>query len=320
MALTAGDLLVATGEARHAVKAMLPPETRGIPLPPDELVVRLIEHVELDARISTVGLGGRPDLFGIPSFDATMVAGDTLRCASVAALEHTPSAIRLALQLLRSASPHVLVAGARGTSFLGDALGVAASETLHVDARCEYDAWVKKTFPEGLAQLDARSVFQRVAGATVQDVDRALPKDTVGVLYRRKGSLWAGVSTSGWYYKLPGRVGDAAVYGAGIVADSRVGAVVCTHFGELAIRTQAAGRVLFALEQGQTPAQAVEALAQYIRTRPSLPKGPLVVHVLPREGEAEAFALGKEAAGATYFVWKGDKSRAEEKPAQQLEL
>ncbi len=311
----AGDLLLATGEARFAVKALLPPETRGVPLPPEELVARLIEHVELDPRILTVGLGGRPDLFGIPSFDATIAAGDTLRSASVAAVEHTPSAIRLALQFLRSTSPHVLVAGNRGTTFLAEALGVPAGESLNVDVRCDYDAWVKKTFPEGISALSARALFQRAEGATVQDTNRAQPKDTVGVLYRRRGSLWAGVSTSGWDYKIPGRVGDAAVYGAGIVADSRFGGVVCTHFGELAIRTQAAGRVLFALEQGQTAAQAVAALAAFIRNSPALPKGPLVIHVLPREGEAEAFALGKEAAGASYFVWQGGKSGAEERRA-----
>ena len=237
---------------------------------------------------------------------------------SLSAFERSTSAIRLALQLLRSPSPHVLVVGHRGTAFLAEALGVPPGETLHVDAQCEYNAWLKKEFPGGLIGTP-REIFLRATQGTVQDTNRAQPTDTVGVLYRRKGSIWAGVSTSGWDYKIPGRVGDSAVYGAGIVADSRVGAVICTHFGELAIRTQAAGRVLFHLEAGRSPAEAVEALAAHIRSRPSLPKGPLVVHVLPRSGAPECFALGGLAGPTKFFVW-ANGAGVEERECQPVSL
>jgi beta-aspartyl-peptidase (threonine type) len=71
------------------------------------------------------------------------------------------------------------------------------------------------------------------------------------------------VSTSGYPWKYPGRVGDSAVIGAGNYCDNRVGGAACTGRGELAIRATTARAVLLALAESGDPAQAcATALAE----------------------------------------------------------
>ena len=90
------------------------------------------------------------------------------------------------------------------------------------------------------------------------------PWGTVNVLaLDAAGNLAAGVSTSGYPWKYPGRVGDSALIGAGNYCDNRVGAAACTGRGELAIRASTARCVLLGLQAGQDPEEAcATALAQ----------------------------------------------------------
>jgi beta-aspartyl-peptidase (threonine type) len=71
-----------------------------------------------------------------------------------------------------------------------------------------------------------------------------------------EGNIAAGVSTSGWAWKYPGRLGDSPVVGAGLYADSRYGAAACTGMGEMAIRAATAHSVVFYLRTGATLEEA----------------------------------------------------------------
>jgi beta-aspartyl-peptidase (threonine type) len=70
------------------------------------------------------------------------------------------------------------------------------------------------------------------------------------------GSMAAGVSTSGWAWKYPGRIGDSPIIGAGLYADDRYGAVTCTGTGEMAIRACTAHSVVFYLKTGMSLEEA----------------------------------------------------------------
>jgi beta-aspartyl-peptidase (threonine type) len=65
-----------------------------------------------------------------------------------------------------------------------------------------------------------------------------------------QGNIASAVSTSGWAWKYPGRLGDSPIIGAGNYADSRYGAAACTGWGELALRASTARSVVFYLQQG----------------------------------------------------------------------
>jgi len=75
-----------------------------------------------------------------------------------------------------------------------------------------------------------------------------------------RGNLASAVTTSGWAYKYPGRVGDSPVIGAGNYCDSRYGAAACTGYGELAIRNVTAKTAVDRLASG-VPADMVARAA-----------------------------------------------------------
>jgi beta-aspartyl-peptidase (threonine type) len=81
--------------------------------------------------------------------------------------------------------------------------------------------------------------------------DPELPKGTVNFIAQdSQGSICAGVSTSGWAWKYPGRLGDSPLVGAGLYADDRFGAVACTGMGEMAIRASTARSLVLYLQMG----------------------------------------------------------------------
>jgi beta-aspartyl-peptidase (threonine type) len=81
--------------------------------------------------------------------------------------------------------------------------------------------------------------------------DPAKARGTVNVIaLDTAGDLAAGVSTSGWAWKYPGRLGDSPVVGAGLYADNRYGAAACTGMGEMAIRAATAHTVVANLRAG----------------------------------------------------------------------
>jgi beta-aspartyl-peptidase (threonine type) len=69
-------------------------------------------------------------------------------------------------------------------------------------------------------------------------------------------NIACGVSTSGWFAKYPGRLGDSPVIGAGNYADNRYGAAACTGMGEMAIRSGTARSMILYMKMGLTLEQA----------------------------------------------------------------
>jgi beta-aspartyl-peptidase (threonine type) len=111
--------------------------------------------------------------------------------------------------------------------------------------------------------LDSIRRFARLA------VDPDRPNETVNLIaVDARGSLAAGVSTSGWAWKYPGRLGDSPVIGAGNYADNRYGAAACTGRGEMAMRLCTAHSVVMYLKMGMrlvdAGVQAMKELAYLV--------------------------------------------------------
>jgi beta-aspartyl-peptidase (threonine type) len=117
------------------------------------------------------------------------------------------------------------------------------------------------------------------------------------------GNLAVAVSTSGYPWKYPGRVGDSAIIGAGNYCDNRFGAAACTGRGELAIRASTARSAVMALKQGLDPGQAcASALAETVEL-PDDFRSPLQVLCLTPDGR---HAGASTKAGSTYSVITAD--------------
>jgi len=127
---------------------------------------------------------------------------------------------------------------------------------------------------------------------------------TVTMIVRdRQGKFAGGVSTSGWAYKYPGRIGDSPIVGAGLYVDSRHGAATCTHTGEMTIRASTAHSVVMHMRYGKSVKEACELAAEDLLSLAGGYLGPVIIHALDKGGEPYVLRLG-ETQGDNYWLWK----------------
>jgi beta-aspartyl-peptidase (threonine type) len=142
----------------------------------------------------------------------------------------------------------VLLVGAGAERFARE-MGFPERDLLTADAtkiwREIFDAKIPSVYADRSAYVDDMRRYARLAA------DPERPNETVNFIARdARGNLAVGVSTSGWSWKYPGRLGDSPVIGAGNYADNRYGAAACTGRGEMAMRLCTAHSVVTYLKMG----------------------------------------------------------------------
>jgi len=267
-----------------------------------DAVEAAIRVVEADEDNHTVGVGGLPNLLGQVELDASIMDGATRQAGAVAAVTGFPHPISIARAVCERLPQHLLLIGA-GAERFADEVGIERGPTLTDEARRR---WRDGLSAAGIESAEARfgpgerayrqQVIERLASMGVPDG----PWDTVNVLaLDAAGNLAAGVSTSGYPWKYPGRVSDSAIIGAGNYCDNAVGAAACTGRGELAIRGTTARSVLHALAADGDPAKACAgALAQTLDL-PDEFRSPLQALCLTPDGRHGGAST---VPGATYSV------------------
>ena len=267
-----------------------------------DAVEAAIRVVEADEDNHTVGVGGLPNLLGQVELDASIMDGATRQAGAVAAVTGFPHPISIARAVCERLPQHLLLVGA-GAERFADEVGIERGPTLTDEARRR---WRDGLSAAGIESAEARfgpgerayrqQVIERLASMGVPDG----PWDTVNVLaLDAAGNLAAGVSTSGYPWKYPGRVSDSAIIGAGNYCDNAAGAAACTGRGELAIRGTTARSVLHALAADGDPAKACAgALAQTLDL-PDEFRSPLQALCLTPDGRHGGAST---VPGATYSV------------------
>jgi beta-aspartyl-peptidase (threonine type) len=232
----------------------------GTALDAVQAAVRLVEANPDDHY---VGVGGLPNLLGEVELDAMLMDGVTRRVGAVAAVQGFPHPIDIARAVLDRLPQHALLVG-RGAERFADECGVERGATLTAAA---VEIWRAGLGPDGLEEAALRGPgdvrYRSEALARIEAMDPPPPPwGTVNVIaLDASGGLAIGVSTSGYPWKYPGRVGDSAVPGAGGWAVA-AGAAGCTGRGELTVRAGTARTVVDGLRSGLTPESAcVTALA-----------------------------------------------------------
>lgn len=206
-----------------------------------------IRRVESNPADHSVGLGGLPNILGEVELDASLMDGRSLEAGAVCAVHGYEHVISLAREVMRRL-PHVMLAGAGGERLAHD-VGMRRRRLLTARAKATFDQRVRAGFRRLPRRLD-----QRVGRATQDPQVSARAEDYFGtvnvIAMDRRGSIASGVSTSGWAWKYPGRVGDSPIIGAGNYADNRYGACTCTGYGEMAIRCNTAHSVVLYMRMG----------------------------------------------------------------------
>ncbi len=181
-----------------------------------------------DDPVFNAGRGSTLNLRGEIETDAAIMNGKTLRGAGVALLRDIKNPIKAA-RIVFEKTDHVLIAGPAARE-LAIANGLAKAN-LRVSSRV-------KAWKEGLRKLESKriSYLSRTSPEIIQHF-LAKFSDTVGALCLDSDrNLAAACSTGGVSLKLPGRIGDSAILGAGLYADNGSGAATATGIGEQAMR------------------------------------------------------------------------------------
>lgn len=206
--------------------------------------------VEDDTSIrNSVGFGSLPDRLGRLTLDACVMDGRTLACGAVACVEHVRHPAALARRVMEK-TPHVLLVG-DGAKWFALQQGFPLEQPYTAESVKE---WLDK-YPGKKEKAKQPTSADGASDINVNEFNH----DTVTVLsLDAKGHLGGVCTTSGLAYKLPGRVGDSPIIGAGLYVDDAAGAAGATGVGEEIIRI---GGSLFIVEQmraGKSPQQACE--------------------------------------------------------------
>lgn len=276
-----------------------------------EVGIRLVEANPDD---HTVGFNGYPNILGEVELDASIMNGRTLESGAVGAMKGYLHAITVARQVMERL-PHVLLVGDGASRFAAEMGHPPQTNMLLPETR---EVWANRlrqdTGDVSLANGDVSQIVNRTdLSRWVQlatDPERA--KGTVNFIAQDKdGNICTGVSTSGWAWKYPGRLGDSPVIGAGNYADNRYGAAACTGMGEMAIRGVTAHSLVFYMKMGLSVAEASERAMIDLRDLDGRFISVMNLIALDKNGNHVGYS---SVAGRTYVYQTTDMPECEELP------
>jgi N4-(beta-N-acetylglucosaminyl)-L-asparaginase len=267
---------------------------------PLDAIVEGVGIVEADPSDQSVGLGGLPNAEGVVQLDASCMHGPTNRAGAVACIEGTLHPAQVALAVLKL-TDHVLLVGAGATRFARE-LGFPEVDLLTPKSRADWLAWRANLNPND----DYLDADQQLGTSGQKEVPY-----TTGTLHcsgvDAAGNLAGCTTTSGLSWKIPGRVGDSPIVGAGMYTDGEVGSAGATGRGEAVIESCGAHAIVREMESGKTPTEACLAVLARIARRQKRP------HLLGPDGrpnfDVVMYALRKDGVYGSASMY-GDRQFA----------
>jgi N4-(beta-N-acetylglucosaminyl)-L-asparaginase len=200
-----------------------------------DAVIAGVNIVELDPEDTSVGYGGLPNADGVVQLDASCMHGPRKRAGSVAALEgvRTPSKVA---QMVAEQTDHHLIVG-KGAQDFARNMGLKIEDDLNTDrSRSLWLEWKRRIDPDHYLDPKKRAEAWYDAGLQMAREGLIDPEHYWGTIncnaVNAKGEVCGVTTTSGLAWKIPGRVGDSPILGAGLYVDGEVGAAGSTGRGE----------------------------------------------------------------------------------------
>lgn len=218
-----------------------------------------VNIVELDPLDDSVGYGGLPNAEGVVQLDSSCMHGAKKRAGAVAALEgvRTPSLVAKAVMDL---TDHHLLVGRGAQQFARD-MGFKIEDDLNTPhSREMWLEWKRRTDPSHYLDPKTRTeighrVAWQMASEGLFDADHIYGTINCDGL-SPKGEICGVTTTSGLAWKIPGRVGDSPILGAGLYVDNDVGAAGSTGRGEANLYNLSSYLLVENMRRGMHPKDA----------------------------------------------------------------
>ena len=262
-----------------------------------------VNIVELDPADDSVGYGGLPNAEGVVQLDSCCMHGPKNRAGGVAALEgvRTPSLVARAVM---EQTDHHLIVG-KGAQDFARNMGFAIEADLNTEnSRRKWLEWKRRLDPEHYLDPAKRSEAAEAARRSMVADGLLDPFHVYGTIncdgVSSRGEVCGVTTTSGLSWKIPGRVGDSPILGAGLYVDGDVGAAGSTGRGEANLYNLSSYLIVENLRRGMPPKDAGMDALKRIRANTvekrllndrGNPRFQLLFYVLNRAGEHAGLAL-----------------------------
>jgi N4-(beta-N-acetylglucosaminyl)-L-asparaginase len=262
-----------------------------------------VNLVELDPEECYVGYGGLPNAEGVVQLDSCCMHGPKKRAGGVACLEgvRTPS---LVAKTVMETTDHHLLVGPGAQAFARN-MGFKIEDDLNTEkSRKAWLEWKRRTDPKHYLDPNKRAHLERKAIQAMASAGMIPSTKRHGTIHcngiNAQGEICGLTSTSGLPFKIPGRVGDSPILGAGCYVDGSVGAVGSTGRGEANLYNLTSFLILENLRRGLSPKDAgleglrrirANTVEKRLRKANGDPNFNICFYVLNARGEHAAVAM-----------------------------
>lgn len=266
-----------------------------------DAVIAGVNIVEDDPTDHSVGYGGLPNEDGVVELDASVMHGPTGRGGAVASIRNIKNPSKVA-KVVMERSDHVLIVG-EGALRFAKAHGFKEEDLLTEEAREIWLKWKENVSTED-DWLPEHTMDSKDVGETYREFRRTtgtINCDAVDL----KGNISGCTTTSGLSFKIPGRVGDSPILGAGLYVDNEVGAAGSTGRGEANLLACSSVMIVEYMRQGKSPEEACLMACKRIASQTKMKR------LLDDRGRpnfsVNFYAINKRGEYGAAAIWSGAK-------------
>ena len=275
-----------------------------------DAVIAGVNIVELDPLDDSVGYGGLPNADGVVQLDSSCMHGPKKRAGAVGALEGVRTPSLVAKAVMENTDHHLIVG--KGAQDFARSMGFKIEDDLNTEnSRRKWLEWKRRVDPSHYldpskrAEAGHKAALEMYAAGLLREENMHGTINCDGI--NSKGEICGVTTTSGLAWKIPGRLGDSPILGAGLYVDGAVGAAGSTGRGEANLYNLCSFVIVEEMRRGAHPKDAGMEVLKRIKNNTvekrllnerGLPNFGINFYILNAKGEYAGVAMYEGASFA----------------------